>query len=114
MLIVHQLLLANGFKQVFDLIKHFDYCVKAKQVAIGKNRRRGRPRLTAPALELQEDEYVLSDTASEDESATKKVSNKKRKASAVDDDDSDYDIFANKNKLNKNHCQKNQRLLVNR
>jgi len=75
--------------------KFFEYSVKAKQIPIGKNRRRGRPRLTAPALDLQEDEYVFSDTASEDETTSKepkKKGTKKRKAPIVDED-SDYDIF---------------------
>ena len=74
------------------ILRIFD---KSKQIPIGKNRRRDRPRLTAPALELQEDEYVLSDTASEDETTDKdqrKKSTKKRKA-PVANEDSDYDIF---------------------
>jgi hypothetical protein len=73
----------------------FEYSIQSKQIAIGSNRKRGRPRLTAPALEYQENEYVYSDTDSETEE-TKKASKttKKRKANETNVE-SDYDIFAN-------------------
>ena len=41
----------------------FDYPITAKDVKIGSNRRRGRPRLTTAALQYQyNEEQVYSDT----------------------------------------------------
>ena len=79
----------------------FVYSVQAKQIKIGQNRRRGRPRLTAPALHFQEKEYIFSDTASEGEEAVennkkKRKQENKRKAAA---EDSDYDIFADEDPI---------------
>ena len=41
----------------------FDYPLQAKDISVGCNRRRGRPRLTASASEHQVDECVLSNTS---------------------------------------------------
>ena len=68
---------------------------------VGSNRRRGRPRLTAPALEYQDEyhnaveECVYSDTNHEEErQQSKKKVVKRRQPALRDDSDSDYDIFA--------------------
>ena len=46
-----------------------------------QSRKRGRPRLTAPALEFQEKEYVYSDTDTEDKEEKKqKKSNQEKKS----------------------------------
>ena len=60
----------------------------------GCNRRRGRPRLTASALDYQlnEVESVLSDTASESEIPPKKAPKRKKKFQEVESK-SDFDIF---------------------
>ena len=49
----------------------FDYSTQAKNVPIGQNRRRGRPHLTASAIQYQYNDYIAeciySDTDSESE-----------------------------------------------
>ena len=78
--------------------KCFDYPVQAKDVKVGCNRRRGRPRLTAAALEYQYneyvEEYVNSDTESEPEQPKQKPVKRKKDASRNDSDTDDYDVFA--------------------
>ena len=69
---------------LFQRKKFFEYSVKAKQIPIGKKRQRGKPRLIAPALDLQEDETTSKEP--------KKKGTKKIKAPIVNKD-SDYDIF---------------------
>ena len=76
-----------------------EYPIQAKQVLIGCNRRRGRPRLTASALEFQHPlsntvvECVLSDTESEGEQTVKKNVRRKRKAvSTPDVSEEEYDF----------------------
>lgn len=73
--------------------KCFDYPIEAKNVMIGENRKRGRPKKTASALTFQDQEcvqeFVMSDTESESEEPKKQT--KKRKA--TQDSDSDYDLF---------------------
>ena len=75
-------------------------------MSIGKNRRRCRPRLTAPALELLE-EYVFLDTDSEDESIKKKIQVKKRKVPELDE--SDYDLFADEEDQK---CKKSKKKMI--
>ena len=76
----------------------FDYPDQAKTIKIGCNRRRGRPRLTAAALDYQYgeyiEEYVLSDTDLENDqkvATTKSV--KRKKATPKSDSEDGYDIF---------------------
>jgi len=76
--------------------KLFDYPQTAKDVKLGMNRRRGRPRLTAAALVYQygefQDEYVLSDTESESDTPKPKKTSKRKKPAPESEDE--YDIFA--------------------
>ena len=80
----------------------FDYPTQAKNIKIGCNRLRGRPRLTAAALEYQYNEYVeeciYSDTDSDSEKPAKKTATKRKKV-ATPESDSDYDIFEETNKV---------------
>ena len=81
--------------------KNLDFLVAAKNILVGAKRRRGLPRLTAPALEYQDEylnrveECVYSDTEPEEERQQQKRKVAKRKKVALrDDSDSEYDIFA--------------------
>ncbi len=60
----------------------FNYPQTAKDVKLGQNRRRGRPRLTAAALEYQYNEFieecVLSDTESESDQPKPKTTKRKK------------------------------------
>ena len=73
---------------------HFDYPVQAKNIVVGSNRRRGRPRLTAPALEYQA-ENILSDTEPECENPIPKTTKKKvtKRKRSPGSDSSNFDIF---------------------
>ena len=78
--------------------KCFDYPVQAKDVKVGCTCRRGRPRLTAAALEYQYNEYVeecvYSDTESEPEQPKQKPVKRKKNALRNDSDTDEYDVFA--------------------
>ena len=56
----------------------FDYPIQAKNVQVGCNRRKGRPRLTASALDhrFNEVESVLYDTSSESSQSSSKKKEK--------------------------------------
>ena len=80
-------------------LNQFTFSTESKQIAIGCNRKRGRPRKTAPALKYQEDiQFVYSDTESEEEDHRPK--NKKRKVNTLPDDE-EYDLFANESTTSK-------------
>ena len=73
----------------------------AMQIPIGCNRKPGRPKTTAGALQEQDIEYACSDTESEDEAAqplpaktkAKKKVTKKRAPESPDEAESDHDLF---------------------
>ena len=69
---------------------------EAKQIQIGHNRKRGRPRKTAPRLQYQteigDEEYVLSDTDNEPESPKKKQPQKRKNPEP--EPEPEYDLFA--------------------
>ena len=72
----------------------FEYPLQAKDISVGRNRRRGRPRLTASALEHQVDECILSNTSnSEVEKEKPKKKGIKSKPSKCDSDSDSYNIF---------------------
>ena len=78
--------------------KSFNFPIQVEDIKIGANRHRGRPRLTAAALDFQYgecvEECVYSDTESESDSPAPKKTTKRKKATKQQDSDSDYDIFA--------------------
>ena len=68
-----------------EMKNHFDYNLEHKQIPLGANQRRGRPKKTVSALEYQPhdfnaQEYPNSDTESEDEEEKRPRISKKRKA----------------------------------
>ena len=73
--------------------KQFDYKIEHKQIPIGANRKRGRPKKLASALEHQpqDQEFANSDTESDEEEEPKIVKSKRRKAV---EELEDYDLFA--------------------
>jgi len=74
----------------------FNYPQEAKNIKIGCNRKRGRPRLTASALKFQtenaiNEEYIYSDTDSEPETPKPRVAKRKK---AIEEQEEEYDLFA--------------------
>jgi hypothetical protein len=84
----------------------YTFPVEAKQIEMGCNRKRGRPRKTKPALKYQEeDEYVFSDTDSESEAPIEVVKIDKRKKK-IDEYDEAYDLPAKRKTANNNATTK--------
>ena len=68
----------------------FEFSTQAKEIPIGKNRKRGRPKATVSALEYQE-ENLFSDGDDSNELVVTK--NKKSKQVDNESELSDYDLF---------------------
>jgi hypothetical protein len=79
-------------------LSKFNYPQEAKNIQIGTNPRRGRPRKTTSRLKFQteigEEEYVLSDTDNEAEAQKKKPAAKRK--TREEEPEPEYDLFENK------------------
>jgi hypothetical protein len=74
---------------------YFKYPLQARQIEVGKNRKRGRPRLTKSALRFQDEdeEYVYSSTDSEEEKVATKRGRKRKLKEQLDSDEDDFDLL---------------------
>jgi len=78
-------------------LSKFNYPQEAKNIQIGTNPRRGRPRKTTSRLKFQteigEEEYVLSDTDNKAEAPKKKPAAKRKTREG--EPEPEYDLFEN-------------------
>ena len=82
---------------ICNRLSKFNYPQEAKNIQIGTNPRRGRPRKTTSRLKFQteigEEEYVLSDTDNEAEAPKKKPAAKRK--TREEEPEPEYDLFEN-------------------